>query len=336
MTTLYAQSTGNWDAINWNTAANGSGSNQTPGASDTLVSNSYTVTVNGDYTVTKVTNTSGGTFTLANGVTLTCTDGTSGVLGASSGAAVTMSLNTPNAAYLVANVMGGGNSQAGVLLSGTGSLTITGNVVAGSVVSAFGVYITAAGTLVVTGNCTGGTSCHGIYTATGIAFVMTVTGTVTGGTNTGALGIYNQSITGQVRVIGSLIATAGGGYAVLVDGTTYLTGPFISTTNGYLPVLGTKHWRMDSSVGTTYFSFPNYNLSGLITLYTADNVGGNPSAANVRYGTVYGPANEVTGTCRIPAASSVAYGALVDATTGTAVLTQEAASAVMGAIWAQG
>ena len=119
MTTLYAQSTGNWSAITWNTAANGSGSNQTPAAADTLVSNSYTVTVDGDYTVTRVTNTGGGTFSLANGVTLTCTDATAGVVGdAANVGAVTMSLASPNAATLESKVNGGdGFKKYGVVLT---------------------------------------------------------------------------------------------------------------------------------------------------------------------------------------------------------------------------
>jgi hypothetical protein len=50
---------------------------------------------------------------------------------------------------------------------------------------------------------------------------------------------------------------------------------------------------------------------------------GNPIAANVRSGVVYGGGN-LTGTCAVPAAGSVSLGVPVDATTGTAVLTPAA------------
>jgi hypothetical protein len=59
-------------------------------------------------------------------------------------------------------------------------------------------------------------------------------------------------------------------------------------------------------------------------MYGADNGSfGNPIAANVRSGVSYGGGN-LTGTCAVPAAGSVALGVPVDATTGTAVLTPEA------------
>jgi hypothetical protein len=65
-------------------------------------------------------------------------------------------------------------------------------------------------------------------------------------------------------------------------------------------------------------------------MYGADNGSfGNPIAANVRSGVSYGGGN-LTGTCAVPAASSVAFGVPVDNTTGTAILT---GSAVATAVW---
>jgi hypothetical protein len=59
-------------------------------------------------------------------------------------------------------------------------------------------------------------------------------------------------------------------------------------------------------------------------MYGADNGSfGNPIAANVRSGVSYGGGN-ITGSCAVPAAGSVALGVPVDGTTGTAVLTPEA------------
>ena len=59
------------------------------------------------------------------------------------------------------------------------------------------------------------------------------------------------------------------------------------------------------------------------TLVDANASGLMPSASDVRSGLVYNGGNS-TGTCAVPAASSVAFGVPVDATTGTAALTPEA------------
>jgi hypothetical protein len=66
--------------------------------------------------------------------------------------------------------------------------------------------------------------------------------------------------------------------------------------------------------------------------YTADNSLGQAAPADVRTGTVYANGN-LTGTCAVPAAGSVALGVPVDATTGTAVLTP---ADVQSALTAQG
>ncbi len=54
-----------------------------------------------------------------------------------------------------------------------------------------------------------------------------------------------------------------------------------------------------------------------------------PAASNVRDGVSYA-SGALTGTCKVPAAASVAYGVPVDATTGTAYLSQ---SDVLAAVW---
>lgn len=326
MATLYAQSTGNWDAINWNTAANGSGSNQTPSAGDTLVSNSYTVTVNGNYTVTQITNTSGGTFTLANGVTLTCTHATAGILAVGT-ACVTWALNSPNSATVVANIVGGGSNQRGLTATGSGSLAITGNVTGGSNAAGHGVLIDNActGTITITGDITGGTNSAAIGVYVYGAANVTITGT-TRAANGNAIFFNNTSAV--VRLIGAAYASPIIA-AIQAAATLMVTGPLIAHANGKLAIEGGS-WRWDSSVGATYMEIPTYNLATMRALYTADSVGGNPSAADVRSGTTFGPSNELTGTLAVPPAASVSYGVPVDATTGTAAIT---AADISAAVW---
>jgi hypothetical protein len=77
----------------------------------------------------------------------------------------------------------------------------------------------------------------------------------------------------------------------------------------------------------------NSTATGYKNLYTADSTGSNsgqPATNNVRSGTIYGPNSELTGTCAVPGASSVAFGVPVDATTGTAVLTPESLRTAVG------
>jgi hypothetical protein len=69
------------------------------------------------------------------------------------------------------------------------------------------------------------------------------------------------------------------------------------------------------------------------TLYTADFVGGNPPVTDVRAGTTFGPAAELTGTMVVPAPEFVEGGVEVDDTVGTAVTTgAEVWNAPMGLV----
>lgn len=68
------------------------------------------------------------------------------------------------------------------------------------------------------------------------------------------------------------------------------------------------------------------------SLYTADYTTAlhMPATSDVRAGTVYGPDDELTGTCAVPPVGSVALGVPVGATTGTAALTQQAIADAVG------
>lgn len=217
MATLYAQSTGNWSAILWNTAANGSGANQVPAAADTLVSNTFDVTVDGNYTVTLVTNTLGGTFLLTNGITLTCTDATAGVLGDFAAvAAVTNALASPNSATITAKI-GGGNAtnELAVSFTNTGGLTINGAITGGSAAGAHGITMSGGGTLSIVGAVVGGNSagnCNGVYVSAG-AGSINIVGNVSGGgggSSTNASGIYILAADAiSILIAGNIVAGGG-------------------------------------------------------------------------------------------------------------------------------
>lgn len=311
MATLYAQADGNytsgaWSAADlWNTAANGSGSDQTPTSADTLISNAFTITIADSLTVVKVTNTGGGTFALSNGVTLTCTDGTAGVVGdASDVGAVTWSLASPNTATLAAKVLGGnGSKEWGVNFSGTGKLTINGSVTGGSftgaeATAADGVYMSGSGTLVIangtstaitggsgqyargvnctavsgavitiTGNLIGGSANYSNVLQAAGAATITVTGNLTGGSSSLSYAISTTG-TAAITITGNL---TGGSYA---NGTAHALN---NTGAATITVTGT-------ATGAACNAINNTNASAVITVI-GDIVAGNTSAvANTQAG----------------------------------------------------
>ena len=95
-------------------------------------------------------------------------------------------------------------------------------------------------------------------------------------------------------------------------------------------VFALRWFWQNTSAPSTYYQVRTVNLSVVRSLYTADSVGGNPAASNVRSGTVFGPNSELTGTCAVPSASSVLSGVAVDATTGTATISAESIRAAIG------
>ena len=109
-----------------------------------------------------------------------------------------------------------------------------------------------------------------------------------------------------------------------------LTGPFLVASNGVVAFMAARWFWQNTSTPSTYYQVRTVNLSVVRSLYTADSVGGNPAASNVRSGTVFGPNSELTGTCAVPAAASVVVGAAVDNTVGTAAITADTIRTAMG------
>lgn len=123
--------------------------------------------------------------------------------------------------------------------------------------------------------------------------------------------------------MGSVIASnaSNGVISSNTSATNIFSGPFITSGLGINPIFVFRWYWPDTSPPATYYQIRSANLAVIRPLYTADSVAGVPDASNVRSGTVYGPSNELTGTCAVPPAGSVALGVPVDATTGTAAIT---------------
>ena len=180
------------------------------------------------------------------------------------------------------------------------------------------------GTINISAPCTfaAGNNAHALNNA-GIGPVnISAPCTFTGG-GTGVSGLNNNS-TGTVIIInGTFIASSS---AAAITSTSSadvrLSGNFLDHWSGWKAVNCAK-WRLGTppTLGQTRYALLG-TTDSYYTMYGADNGAfGNPIAADVRSGISYGGGN-ITGTCAVPTAGSVALGVPVDATTGTAILTQ--------------
>jgi hypothetical protein len=250
------------------------------------------------------------------------------------------------------NVVGGtGTNVTGITLSGAASqFTIVGNVTGGTATSAFGISHSGTSGSVI-GNVTGGSagSANGISTVGNV----TVTGNVTGGTNGTAYGI---STTGPVTVTGNILGNTGQGIntsngVTIIGSTTAGTSAAIGTPNavtitqtGTATASTTANAIASTGTGTVNLTGNMINVSGRQaifsqnlfisnaatsqwrlftqggqdkTLYSADTFPNQPTSANVRSGSLFGPANALSGSMVVPVPSDVRVNVLTDNTVGT-------------------
>lgn len=352
MPTYYARLTGNVNASNiWATTPTGTAAAVTLTASDVLVSNSFTVTLNVNTTVAEVRNdniggaTAGGSFTLSNGVTLTAN-----VINGSTTA--TVSISGTASGTIVGNITstlaGGAVSQ-----SGSGNLTIVGNITGGTGQSCHGLTSSTAGTVNITGTCTAGsgTSANGVYwVGTG---VCNITGTCIGGNSSNALanGANAATTLGTLNIYGTAVGGAAGygagnygagamfvqrakgnGFGNGSVGLNSVPGVFASTANSTTRVVEFEF----GDLGQTPVGGPilvSDSTSNVVLLYrpsltkkTLTDPAATvtfPAASDVRLGVAYNSGTQV-GTLAVPLASQVAVGVAVGNTTGTAALTPAA------------
>lgn len=252
------------------------------------------------------------------------------------------------------NGSSGGSSIHGITLSGAASqFTVVGNVTGGGGSSAFGISHSGTSGSVI-GNITGGsgTSAHGISTVGAV----TVTGTVTGGAGSGTAGIVTSNtvtVTGNVNGgAGSSGLSLGAGSAIVIGNVTAGTVQAISTATAgtAMTITGTATATaaapavFSSNTGTVNLTGNMINVSGRQAiysqnlfisnaattqwinttqggqnkiLYSADTFPNQPTPANVRSGSLYGPANALSGSMVVPVPSNVRVGVLTDNTVGT-------------------
>jgi len=317
-------------------AGNGSGL-----VSCSVLSGSNTAIIQGNlsnsstFAATALTNTSTGA--------LTVTGDLNGAAGASSQTVLIIN-NVSGITYINGNVRGGsvnGLSTAGssnVIIIGnftstgngntsshnsTGTMTINGNITS-SATGGNGVQNTGTGSIVVNGNITGGTGNGVSCTNASSTGSITVYGNVVGGVSTG---LQNTS-TGSVTVLGNVIGDSRGGAGITstnAAANVRISGNLIGAPNG-IPAVYAASYTVNPIPSQTYIRYAN-NGTGVgsdayLYHYTTDSLSAfsMPPVSAVRSGLQYAN-NTLTGTCQIPPISSVVFGAPVDNTTGTAILT---------------
>lgn len=266
--------------------------------------------------------------------------------------------NSPSGQGIV-NITGsvtGGNGSAFVainLLSTTNlTLNISGSVAGGSPAgaNAYGINLQSAGsnpTITIRGDVTGsaGTS-YGVYNQS-TAGVIVISGSVIA---QGGIGAYNNS-TGQILISGSAIAGTVVGAHNQAGGTLRVISAIASTSSAAINgVSATGTSSFESAIFGSNGVTPWLNYAKLVSgsnnfvscsidptsgggykaLIDANNVAnGQPSASDVRLGTVYNFGNS-TGTMAVPSSSYVLIGIPVDNTTGSAVITS---GSISSAVW---
>ena len=328
MANKFARSNGNFDGPIWALTSNGvAGSTTTPTIGDNAIANTFTIQITGNVACDNITNgttyggTAGGLFNLQN-----LSQVTSNVIGQNS-SQPTLILSGTNSSSVFGNLTPGGGLSNGHCISFTssGTLTFVGNSVGSSTnVACHGIVNSGVGSVIVTGNSfgsTGGASVGIVDTSTGS---VTVYGNLNGAT---ASALSNTSA-GSVTVVGNVIGDSRGGAGIASTNpaaNVRISGNLIGAPNG-IPAVYAASYTVNPVPYQTYIRHAN-NGTGVgsdayLYYYTTDSLSAFsvPPVSAVRAGLQYAN-NTLTGTCQMPAASAVTFGALVGNTTGTAAIT---------------
>ena len=210
-----------------------------------------------------------------------------------------------------------------------GTLTLNGNCFAPTFGSGnqCGIFSNQSNTIIVNGNVTGGSFSGvqnaGVYLSVSGA-TCTINGSAIGGSGTLANGVY--LVSGCTATIRRAVGNAYGSGSVGLVSTPGVAGAQGSTVNVQefeFGLRGQSPISNDCRIQLTANSVAVFRDSSgnQVTLVNPSSVVTPPAVTDVRSGVVYNAGN-LTGTCAVPAASSVAAGVAVDNTVGTAVLTQ--------------
>jgi len=364
MANYKAVANGNWSALaTWQDDSTGSyvASTVLPGASDVVYLNNFTVQMDVDVTVLEIRNNSATGVTAGGaGVISTSRTVNADLFHASGNNVISVTASFPNVVNINGNLDATSTStfNAGVRLTSSATLNFVGNV---TTTTFRGIELANAATLNLTGDVYGGTqagSGGADGRANGIqglnANTINIAGNVFGGSGIANFGIGLQGNSHTVNIIGNVTAGISNSLgnpctAIRSSGTASvtITGSLSANTNSYgvaggltLYMFGDIYNAADGLIATSInfvfienvnsWEFRKSNLT-TNTLYTPGVATGHPATNNVRTGIVYGPTNNLTGTCAVPPANTVSLGVPVDNTVGTAQLDTNALAASLTA-----
>lgn len=307
MAIRYAVATGNW-----NNVAIWDGGATLPSAGDDVYANGYTVYINQDITVTKIsteicpsTGVGGGGFSLTNVAYII----NSNVVAGTTPCIPTQTSYSTNPYVIIGNIYGGTAAGARGIDGSTRLFNIIGNVYGGSASNANGIYVTA-GSWDITGNVYGGSGAFGCFkVSSGYVYNYSVVGNLVAGAYA-AMRIL-QSI--SVNITG-IIQASSAANGLIADSTTtgvFLNGRMICST--YFAVWTDKLFFTSSGLAVTIKD----GLGNDYNLYTADVLENPPAESDVRSGVVYGIEDAYEGTLAVPPPSTVNKGVPTDNTVGS-------------------
>jgi hypothetical protein len=316
MAVRYAVATGNWS----NTATWDGGT--LPGAGDDVHANGFTVAIDQDISVNKIS-------TAANAPAL-------------AGGGFTLDAPNNGARYITSSIEAGSTTCV-IIGSINGFTYITGNIYGGTSVGAIGLYLNGTNSNnshrpVITGNIYGGSAVnsHGLNARGDRAYFPTVYGNVFAGIVSSGISLASNQPANTVTVYGNVIAS--GANAITTGGNFYCFGTVTASNNFYgaqsfvaayvSGVINNEagNWGVYSpklfvsETGTMEMKLNGQTPGDDILLYSANSFVGIPSGSDVRTGVVYGPSDDLTGTLAVPPSGSVALGVPVDNTVGTAII----------------
>lgn len=251
----------------------------------------------------------------------------------SSGIMFAAGVTPAHTVYITGDLYGGtGGSGAGLYtpVTGTSTIYITGNIYGGNSANAPGLLVQNSFNYVITGNAIGSDIYSGpaiSVTYAGGSPVVTLIGAAIGGRGlTDSNGFFTQQL-----VTAYIKRAKGSDAGVGIGGSSSNPGVLVSTQSadvrveefefgarGVSPVRG----FVKMTPGSNNVLVGRLSPTSSKTLIDSSTITSQlPATSNVRSGTSYN-GGASTGTCVIPSASFVANGVAVDASVGTAILTQ--------------
>jgi hypothetical protein len=328
MANKFARSNGDFNNPSiWSLLAGSMSATTVPTIGDNAIANTFTIQITGNVTCDNITNgiayggSNSGRFNLNNGTTLVAN-----IFGGGSGGIETVTLSGTNSSVIIGNITGGfGIGVNGVTITGSGNLTHTGSTL-GGYNGCQAISNNGSGALISTGNANGAPP--GPSAAAAISNTSTGSVTFYGIINGAATAGISNTSTGSVTVLGNVFGDSRGSAGITstnAAANVRISGNLIGAPNG-IPAVYAASYTVNPVPNQSYIRYAN-NGTGVgsdayLYYYTTDSLSAFsiPPVSAVRAGLQYAN-NTLTGTCQIPTLSSVAFGALVDNTTGTAAIT---------------